>query len=308
MTSTNIGTRLFPNITFLHDCTVKKWIIGGRANQSGTGFPELQIWRPNANKTLYTKISSYPITYLNTSTYSNVYEYYPLDSQYIKKGDMLGLFQPRNQSLLNFYYQINTGSLNYIVLEPTPQNKIMISDASVINQYPLITAVVQEYTQSTTDSSLNTATAEQVITFTAFITNTPSINNDVKYGNNVLSIIAITISGIILITNSICIVGVCVLVYQSKRKCHTSQINPSSQMEFTAMDRILSTSEASQDSRQSMQENPLYHHSKVYKDIYYDSNPKVSPYVVPKVTPYAVSNIEPKEWSFQNCPDGFLIK
>ena len=377
LTTTNdAGTRLFPSIKFSHDYEIKKWIIGGAVNTSGTNYPEVQVWRSNIDSinessTVYTKISSYPIT--NLSTNSNLHEYYPPFLQIVRKGDVLGLFHPQNQTMLNIYYQTNTGSFNYMVTDSAPQKEILVGNVSMVNDYPLITAVVIKLTtpvvistttaeitstkitstEIITTTSTEMATTEVVSTTTTVeIISTPTNINlagaaltttssqvieqssfnsaspvntatavDMKYYESEVAkilVIVIAIGGFSLILNSICITGICLIIFHKFKKTKseapentennaTPNVNDNADTEQPPPPTTVTTS------RQSMQENPLYNRAQIYKNIYYGSNNETATESTSDiVTPYAISTIQParpyEEWTLQNCKDGFIIK
>ena len=89
--------RIFPGMYFSCNGLLTKWVIGGEPKTGKEPFPELQLWRTtdgtNYFKTNFSLIATLPKNTLDT----NVYEYVldqPLEFQ---KGDVFGLYKPKEK-------------------------------------------------------------------------------------------------------------------------------------------------------------------------------------------------------------------
>lgn len=120
-----------------------------------------------------------------------------------------------------------------------------------------------------------------------------------EYGDNVIIILtaAIAVGGVSLIGNSICIVGICIIICRKKKKKHVNNHSENKQLELPTI------------TRQSLQENPLYDFRPSYETVYEpcsrDSNRPCSG------TPerqYARIARPYEEWTFRRCEDGFVIR
>lgn len=135
--------RLFPTIQFTCSGFIVKWIVGAQVRSTNPSvLLELQIWRRVGVNT-YTKVGS---TILNITTPSqlNVYEYAVNPPLMVQEGDILGVYQPREEeSQLVVYYQENSGPVNYRKNNGFPLNNFTYSGTSVSEyDYPLVSVEV----------------------------------------------------------------------------------------------------------------------------------------------------------------------
>ena len=93
--------RIFPEINFLCDGAITKWIVGGRWSNNDELYPELQVWRSNGDGNTFGKVgNTTPSFSMESST--EIYEYTvdpPLEFQ---AGDILGVYQPHDPSTVVF--------------------------------------------------------------------------------------------------------------------------------------------------------------------------------------------------------------
>ena len=135
--------RIFPDMYFSCTGLITKWIIGGEPRIPKNPAPELQLWR-KANGANYIKsgvslINSLP----NSTSNKNVYEYIldsPLEFQ---KGDVFGLYKPReDESVLNIFFQENSGPFAYGQESGvnSPLTRIKVVPTMLLNQndYPMV--------------------------------------------------------------------------------------------------------------------------------------------------------------------------
>ena len=142
--------RVFPDIHFNCNGVITQWIIGGEIRAGSKHFLELQLWQRTSGDTYIRKNFSV-INHFNTTMKNNVYEYFPNPPLQVKKGDVLGVFQPRSSdSPLTIYYQENSGPHNF----GNPSGGSGAADdayTSLIadtpldhNDYPLVSVIVGE--------------------------------------------------------------------------------------------------------------------------------------------------------------------
>ena len=131
--------RLFPDITFTCNGSITKWIVGGTA-ENGASLPELQIWQ-NIGKNSYTK-TKFSLIPSSAIFNNNVAEYTLSTPLEFQEGDILGVYQPRQQnSALVVYYQERDGPVNY---EEGDNSLSTVTLGSPHNQYdyPLVTVEI----------------------------------------------------------------------------------------------------------------------------------------------------------------------
>jgi hypothetical protein len=324
VTTPHSGIRLFPNIRFPHDGIIKKWILSGIAHMDGSGYPELQVWRSETNannETIFNKINSYLIRSLNTSQDENVYEYYYTQSevQYVKKGDLLGIFRPANdRNSLEIYYRPNSGLQNLMISETTPPERITNrpNKYSILYDVPMISAVIGDYTPTSTDGTVHPSSvhpsSDAILPSTI---NTPTGGIDVESYQNYSTVltVAIALGGLALISNSICIVVMCLVIFWKKK--NTKGKNFHGHEIVNRMKKTQQVNEIPLNRESAMQYNPLYDNRKIYQSIYQtdydDQNIDECLSSQNVVSPYAVTFLQPRpyeEWTLKNCPDGFVIK
>ena len=126
---------------------ITKWIIGGEPRTPKDPAPELQLWR-RANGANYIKGGISLITSIPDKTpHNNVYEYVldsPLEFQ---KGDVFGLYKPReDESVLNIFFQGNNGPFAYGRKGGTtsPLSKIKADSTMLLDQndYPMVSVEI----------------------------------------------------------------------------------------------------------------------------------------------------------------------
>ena len=101
--------RVFPDITFTCNGSITKWIVGAGTGGGSSPPSELQIWRRSGSD--YTKVGSTQLTAQNSTNNSNVYEYIPSQPLGFQEGDILGVYQSDDSSIVP-YFQENTGPEN----------------------------------------------------------------------------------------------------------------------------------------------------------------------------------------------------
>ena len=139
--------RIFPDMHFSCTGLITKWIIGGEPHIAKNLAPELQLWKrtdgTNYVKTGASLISSVP----NSTPHENVYQYVLDPPLEFWKGDVFGLYKPReNGSLLNIFLQENSGPFAYGQESGTnsPLSKIMADSAMLLDQndYPMVSVEI----------------------------------------------------------------------------------------------------------------------------------------------------------------------
>ena len=137
--------RLFPGIQFTCSSFVTKWIVGSLVTNIGNAIqmPELQIWRKIGSNN-YTNVGSTVLNITTPSSQLNVYEYAVDPPLMFQEGDILGVYQPREEeSTLVVYYQENSGPLNYIQTVDFPLDNFMYSGTAASGyDYPLVSVEI----------------------------------------------------------------------------------------------------------------------------------------------------------------------
>ena len=102
--------RVFPDISFTCNGSITKWIVGAGTGGGSSPSSELQIWRRSGADS-YTKVASTQLTAQSPINNSNVYEYVPSSPLGFQEGDVLGVYQREDSSVVP-YYQESTGPVN----------------------------------------------------------------------------------------------------------------------------------------------------------------------------------------------------
>lgn len=109
-------------------------------------FLELQLWKKTDGDS-YIRRNFSTIDHFNTTSKKDVYEYSPNPPLEVKKGDVLGVFQPRGgDSPLTIYYQENSGPFNYgnPSAADNPYTSLTVDTPLSHNDYPLVSAILGE--------------------------------------------------------------------------------------------------------------------------------------------------------------------
>ena len=135
--------RVFPDITFTCNGSITKWIVGAGTGSGSSPPSELQIWRRSGSD--YTKVGSTHLTTQNSTNNSNVYEYIPSQPLGFQEGDILGVYQ-RDDSSIVPYYQENTGpeNLRQSGLVSTAPDSLTAPPQAAEYDYPLVTVETGE--------------------------------------------------------------------------------------------------------------------------------------------------------------------
>ena len=130
--------RVFPDITFTASGSITKWIMGAGTGGGSSPPSELQIWRRSGSD--YTKVGSTQLTAQSPTDDPNVYEYIPSPPLGFQEGDILGVYQ-RDDSSIVPYYQENTGpeNLRQSGLVSTAPNSLTAPVRAEEYDYPLVT-------------------------------------------------------------------------------------------------------------------------------------------------------------------------
>ena len=139
--------RVFSDIHFTCNSTITQWIIGGRVRMKNTRFLELQLWK-RTDSDIYTRRNFNTINVFNTTENTNVYAYFPDPPLEVCEGDILGVFQPReNDSPLTMYYQETSGPFNYGDTKEVdePYTLFTFDSALDVNDYPLVSVILGEF-------------------------------------------------------------------------------------------------------------------------------------------------------------------
>ena len=113
--------------------------MGGTTDNSMSSQPELQIWR-KTGETSYTK-ANFSLLPFSTPV-SNVAEYTLSTPLEFQEGDILGVYQPRQQdSALVVYYQERDGPVNYREGN-SPQSTVTLNNPGNQYDYPLVTVEI----------------------------------------------------------------------------------------------------------------------------------------------------------------------
>ena len=102
--------RVFPDISFTCNGSTTKWIVGAGTGGGSSPSSEIQIWRRSGADS-YTKVASTQLTAQSPSSNPNVYEYVHSSPLGFQEGDILGVYQREDSSVVP-YYQESTGPQN----------------------------------------------------------------------------------------------------------------------------------------------------------------------------------------------------
>ena len=188
----------------------------------------------------------------------------------------------------------------------TPSNALSNSESSSIS----IITTDSHVHSNWKDSSSNVAS--KLLSFTHSLSSIdlvgtllPNVSTTIlsteiqEYGDNVIIIltVAIAVGGVSLIGNSICIVGICIIICRKKKKNHVNNHSENKQPKLPTF------------TRQSLQENPLYDFRPSYETVYEpcsrDSTRSCSG---TSERQYARIARPYEEWTFRRCDDGFVIR
>ena len=147
----NRAQRIIPNLNFSCDGAINKWIVRAEWNNSGTTFPDLQLWRLNSSGNgVYNKIGNTTL-YASSKNSSSLYELEVRPSLPFQRGDILGIFQPvGRRSRLRIQYVNSSGNpLNFVfrvngsVTEP-PSDTFATTSSNLTRQtvLPLVTVEI----------------------------------------------------------------------------------------------------------------------------------------------------------------------
>ena len=134
--------RVFPNIHFTCNGSITKWIVGAGTGAGSSPSSEIQIWRRSGADS-YTKVASTQLTAQSSINSSNVYEYVFSSPLGFQEGDILGVYQNKNSSVVP-YYQESTGPQNLHHpdhLMSAPSTLVNPTTASAYD-YPLVTVEI----------------------------------------------------------------------------------------------------------------------------------------------------------------------
>ena len=142
VTVRNRQQRVFPNISFTCDGSITKWIVGGGTGGSSSPLSEIQIWRRSGVDS-YTKVASTQLTAQSTTSDTNVYAYVPSSPLGFQKGDILGVYQREDSSVVP-YYQESTGpqNLRQSGLVNSAATSITAPSLATEYDYPLVTVEI----------------------------------------------------------------------------------------------------------------------------------------------------------------------
>ncbi len=143
--------RIIPGINFTCDGFIVKWILRGRWDSSdGHDFnPDFQIWRRGDENGAYIPVGNTTIRVVSENS-SRIYEYPVSPPLAFQRGDVLGIFQPRNvYNRLRVYFETNNGPTNYYIrtgsneMEP-PLQEFSTAVADNEPALPLVTVEISE--------------------------------------------------------------------------------------------------------------------------------------------------------------------
>ena len=136
--------RVFPDISFTCNGSITKWIVGAGTEGNSSPSSELQIWRRSGADS-YTKVASTQLTAQSPINNSNVYEYVLASPLGFQEGDILGVYQRENSSVVP-YYQESTGPVNLRQsgLLNSALNSLTAPTLATEYDYPLVTVEIGE--------------------------------------------------------------------------------------------------------------------------------------------------------------------
>ena len=137
--------RVFPDISFSCNGSITKWIVGAGIGGGSSPSSEIQIWRRSGADS-YTKVASTQLTAQSPINNSNVYEYALSSPLGFQEGDILGVYQREDSSVVP-YYQESTGPQN---LRQFGKHDFaldcLIGAQATEYDYPLVTVEIGIYT------------------------------------------------------------------------------------------------------------------------------------------------------------------
>ena len=136
--------RVFPDISFTCNGSITKWIVGAGTGGGSSPSSELQIWRRSGADS-YTKVASTQLTAQSPTDDPNVYEYVPSSPLGFQEGDILGVYQREDSSVVP-YYQESTGpqNLRQSGIVSLAANNLVALLQSDEYDYPLVTVETGE--------------------------------------------------------------------------------------------------------------------------------------------------------------------
>ena len=136
--------RVFPDISFTCNGSITKWIVGAGTGGDSSPSSELQIWRRSGADS-YTKVASTQLTAQSPINNSNVYEYVLSSPLGFQEGDILGVYQRENSSVVP-YYQESTGpqNLRQLGFVNSAANNLTAPPLATEYDYPLVTVEISE--------------------------------------------------------------------------------------------------------------------------------------------------------------------
>ena len=136
--------RVFPDISFTCNGSITKWIVGAGTGGGSSSSSELQIWRRSGADS-YTKVASTQLTAQPPINNSNVYEYVLSSPLGFQEGDILGVYQREDSSVVP-YYQESTGPVN---LRQSGEHDFALDSLTTTQateyDYPLVTVEIGIY-------------------------------------------------------------------------------------------------------------------------------------------------------------------
>ena len=134
--------RVFPDISFTCKGSITKWIVGAGTGSGSSPSSEIQIWRKSGADS-YTKVASTQLTAQSPTSNPNVYEYVPSSPLGFQEGDILGVYQ-REDSTVVPYYQESTGpqNLRQSGLVNSAANSLTAPSLATEYDYPLVTVEI----------------------------------------------------------------------------------------------------------------------------------------------------------------------
>ena len=136
--------RVFPDISFTCNGSITKWIVGAGTGGGSSPSSELQIWRRSGADS-YTKVASTQLTAQSPTSNPNVYEYVPSSPLGFQEGDILGVYQREDSSVVP-YYQESNGPKNLCDSNLPSSAPDLITSPSIAEEYiyPMVTVEISK--------------------------------------------------------------------------------------------------------------------------------------------------------------------
>ena len=129
---------IIPNTTFTRNGSVVRWTFVAIDRESGTQYPELQVWRENTTGR-YVKVGSTSNMEPAEAAYLSVYEYVLDSPLQVLAGDVLGIYQPSSaDSRLHLLFLENSSYVSWYVTAARPQESFMVVGSQTNNSLPLV--------------------------------------------------------------------------------------------------------------------------------------------------------------------------